>query len=72
MATTRKKKPSPKPPSDKAAEEKFNRDLLIRGEAAPLDSSGKLPLDATHEIVETKTKDGTKTTTIQRRRFKMF
>lgn len=71
MATTRKKKPSPKPPSDEAAEEKFNRDLLIRGEATPLDSNGKLPLDATHEIVET-IKDGKKTTTIQRRRFKMF
>jgi hypothetical protein len=68
MATTRKKRTTP---STKDAQEKFERDLRIRGEAAPLDDSGKLPLDATHEIVQEK-KDGKTTTKIQRRRFKLF
>ena len=52
-----------------SAEEKFNRDLLTRGDAAALDENGNLPLDATHEIV--KTKNGSKPV-LQRRRFKMF
>ena len=52
-----------------SAEEKFNRDLLTRGDAAALDENGKLPLDATHEIV--KTENGSKPV-LQRRRFKMF
>lgn len=53
----------------KAAEEKFTRDVLIRGEASQTDSSGNLPLDATHEIVKTKEGGLPK---IQRRRFKLF
>jgi hypothetical protein len=51
-----------------SAEEKFNRDLLTRGDAAALDENGNLPLEATHEIVKT-SKDST---VLQRRRFKMF
>ena len=51
------------------AEEKFNRDLLTRGDAAALDEDGSLPLDATHEIVTT-AKDSKPV--LQRRRFKMF
>jgi hypothetical protein len=82
MATTKKAKrrrPAPKSkdlaaaftPDVKTAEEKFNRDLLTRGEAAVLDENGKLPLDATHEILTTgKGKDLQRT--IQRRRLKMF
>jgi hypothetical protein len=62
---------APRPPGAGAAAEKFTRDLLIRGEAAPLDENGKLPLDATHEIV--KGKDGhSPATKIVRRRFKMY
>ena len=72
MTSRKKKKAAPKPPSEAEAAKKFERDLQIRGEAAPLDADGKLPLDATHEIVESTTKDGRKTTTIQRRRFKLF
>jgi len=68
MATTRKKRTTT---SANDAQEKFESDLRIRGEAAPLDPNGKLPLDATHEIVEEK-KDGKTTAKIQRRRFKMF
>jgi hypothetical protein len=64
----RKKKEEPPPPSDEAAKKKFERDLLIRGEAAPVDEEGKLPLDATHEVVETK--EGEQK--IVRRRFKIF
>jgi hypothetical protein len=54
-----------------AAEEKFKRDVLIRGEAAPLDPDGKLPLNATHEIVAEDPKDPTKAK-IVRRRFKLY
>jgi hypothetical protein len=62
---------APLPARADAAAEKFTRDLLIRGEAAPLDENGKLPLDATHEIV--KEKDGhSSTTKIVRRRFKLY
>ena len=52
-----------------AAKAKFERDLQIRGEALPLDKSGHLPLDATHEIVHGGEGEGPK---IERRRFKMF
>jgi hypothetical protein len=52
-----------------SAEEKFNRDLLTRGDAAALDENGNLPLDATHEIVKTSKES---TPVLQRRRFKMF
>ena len=55
----------------KDAEEKFKQDLLTRGEAAPLDESGKLPLEATHEIIEVDKKDPGKSK-IVRRRFKLY
>ena len=54
-----------------AAEEKFKSDVLIRGEAAKLDKNGKLPLSATHEIVEENKKDPTKSK-IVRRRMKLY
>jgi hypothetical protein len=53
-----------------AAEQKFKRDLLIRGDAAPLDESGRLPLGATHEIVSGKEGEPS-TVKIVRRRFNM-
>jgi hypothetical protein len=52
-----------------AAKKKFIRDVQIRGEAARLDNKGKLPLEATHEIVKGKRGEAP---TIQRRRFKLY
>lgn len=49
------------------ASERFVNDLLVRGEAAPLDESGKLPLDATHVIKKQNGK-----TEVQRVRYKTF
>ena len=50
------------------ASKRFAADLQVRGEAAPLDEEGNLPLEATHIIK--KKPDGT--TEIKRARFKMF
>ena len=55
--------------AEDAAEKKFVEDTLIRGEAAEADETGKLPPDATHEIVEEKEGE---LPTIKRRRFKAF
>jgi hypothetical protein len=55
--------------TDEAAERKFVEDTLIRGEAAKPDEAGKLPPDATHEIVE---EHEGEPPTIRRRRFKAF
>jgi hypothetical protein len=67
------KTPAGTPESTKAAEEaaerKFVEDTLIRGEAAEPDEKGKLPPDATHEIVE---EHEGEPPTIKRRRFKAF
>ena len=52
-----------------AAAEKFERDLLIRGEAMHRKEGGRLPLDATHEIVEGDEGEHPK---IERRRFKLW
>jgi hypothetical protein len=41
-----------KTPDEKAAAERFVKDVLTRGEAAKPDEHGKLPSGATHEIVE--------------------
>ncbi|HEY0383684.1 MAG TPA: hypothetical protein VGC72_15945 [Candidatus Elarobacter sp.] len=59
------------PPSadEKAAQDAFERGLLERGEAAPLDKDGRLPPDATHEIVPD---DEGGESRIERRRFKLF
>ena len=56
---------------DKAqeAQKKFVRDLQIRGEAGRVGTGGRLPLDATHEIVEGKSGEAP---IIHRRRFKLF
>ena len=51
------------------AERKFVEDTLIRGEAAEADEKGKLPPEATHEIVE---EHEGEPPTIKRRRFKAF
>lgn len=55
--------------AEDAAEKKFVEDTLIRGEAAEADEKGKLPPDATHEIVE---EHEGEPPTIKRRRFKAF
>jgi hypothetical protein len=52
-----------------AAAEKFERDLLIRGDAARREEGHPLPLDATHEIVEEAEGERPK---IERRRFKLW
>lgn len=52
-----------------AAAEKFERDLLIRGDAAHRKEGHPLPLDATHEIVEEAEGERPK---IERRRFKLW
>jgi hypothetical protein len=58
----------PPPSAEQAAEEKFTRDLVIRGDAAERDETGALPLSATHEIV--KDPDGGAPRVV-RRRFKL-
>jgi len=70
---TKKRAARKRPPSSAAAaaEEKFTQDVLTRGEAARPTAEGKLPLSATHEIVEEDPKDPTKTK-IVRRRFKLY
>jgi hypothetical protein len=55
--------------TEEAAERKFVEDTLIRGEAVELDEKGKLPPDATHEIVEGHEGEPP---TLKRRRFKAF
>jgi hypothetical protein len=74
MAARKSKKPAAPtaPPAPEAAKKKFERDLMIRGDAAPLDEKGKLPLDATHEIVKEKNEKGETEEKIVRRRFKLF
>ena len=54
---------------EETAERKFVEDTLIRGEAAEPDEEGKLPSDATHEIVEEHEGDLPE---IRRRRFRLF
>jgi hypothetical protein len=51
------------------AQDRFVNDLLVRGEAAKLDSTGKLPLDATH-VIEKDNPDGT--AVVRRLRYKLF
>ena len=51
------------------ASDRYEADLVTRGEAQQLDDQGKLPLDATHAIVG-KDKDGKPT--IRRARFKAY
>jgi hypothetical protein len=74
--TSKKKKSSSKvqlaatrPPAT-SAEERFKRDLLVRGEAALPDEHGRLPSEATHEIVEGG-EDG-ELPEIKRRLYKIF
>jgi hypothetical protein len=55
--------------AEDAAERKFVEDTLIRGEASEADEEGKLPPDATHEIVE---EHEGELPTIKRRRFKAY
>jgi hypothetical protein len=52
-----------------AASQRFVGDLLVRGEAAPRDSQGKVPLHATH-VIKGKKPDGTPE--VKRIRFKAF
>ncbi len=71
--TKKREKAKRAPRSDEqAAAKKFTRDLLIRGEAQRPGADGKLPLEATHEIVgESKNSDGV-SPTLKRRRFKLW
>jgi hypothetical protein len=55
--------------SSAKSETKFVDDLLIRGEAARQDESGKLPLDATH-VIEGTNPDGS--VQVKRVRLKAF
>ena len=52
-----------------AGQERFVRDLLVRGEAQKPDRGGKLPGDATHAITK---KDKTGNVEVKRARFKYF
>ena len=66
-ASTRTKAKTPvtaRPPGDP----RFVADVIIRGEAASITSSGKLPAGATHVI----TGGAADTATIKRARFKAF
>jgi hypothetical protein len=56
-------------PSSDAASQRFVGDLLVRGEAAPRDSQGNVPLRATH-VIRGKKPDGTPD--VKRIRFKVF
>jgi hypothetical protein len=70
-AKPKAKRAAQQPPpatAEQAAEQKFTRDLLIRGDAAEADEHGKLPLAATHEIVS----DADEPPRVERRRFKLF
>jgi hypothetical protein len=62
-------KATPKKGEDNPPEQRFVKDLLVRGEAAKLDSEGKLPLNATH-VIEKENQDGT--ATVRRVRYKLF
>ena len=66
-ASARRKSAAPadaQPPADP----RFVRDVIVRGEAASLTPSGKLPPGATHVI----TGGAADTATIKRARFKAF
>lgn len=52
-----------------SATDRFVKDLLVRGDAATRDSSGKVPLDATH-VIESPNEDGT--AVVKRVRYKLF
>lgn len=54
---------------DDQASKRFVEDLQVRGEAAPLNAEGKLPLHATH-IIKSKKADGS--VQVKRARFKLF
>jgi hypothetical protein len=51
------------------AEDRFVKDLLVRGEAAKLTPDGKLPQRATH-VIASENKDGS--AVVRRARFKLF
>jgi hypothetical protein len=65
---TRKRTPAPAIPEPSSGpEQRYVRDLLVRGEAARPMPSGKLPKGATHAIVD----DGAQVT-VKRARFKLY
>ena len=67
---SKKSVPSPAPTDSKdvAPKDRFVEDLAVRGEAAELDKTGKLPPTATHVITKTNP-DGT--IEVKRARFKL-
>jgi hypothetical protein len=70
-ARAKKAAPRAQSAAEVQAEERFTRDLLVRGEAACPDEEGRLPSEATHEIVKGSGKDG-KLPKVKRRLFKMY
>ena len=65
-------KPSPaKQARDIKTEERFKRDLIVRGEAAYPDEQGRLPSEATHEIVRGTEREG-ELPEVKRRLYKIF
>ena len=64
-----RRKPVPGAVGSDSASKRFVNDLLVRGEAAQLDSNGKLPLEATH-VITRQDKDGA--TTVRRARYKLW
>ena len=55
-------------PGGATPEDLFTKGLIVRGEALPVDQSGKLPNEATH-VVET---DERGEMTVRRERFKLY
>ena len=68
-ATPRRAPKKPAKARKSPEEDRFARDLLVRGEAAKPDEKGKLPPDATHVITK-ENPDGT--AEVRRVRFKLF
>ncbi len=65
----------PTPEEVAAAEEKFTRDVVTRGEAVEPDAAGKLPPGATHEVVKPRRGGqgaAADLPTIRRKRFSSF
>jgi hypothetical protein len=72
-ASVSSKKPQPvaslPEQGDKTASDRFVKDLLVRGDAAPLTPDGKLPSHATH-VIKKRKDDGT--AEVERVRYKLF
>jgi hypothetical protein len=65
---TKAKPAAPFAPGGASPEDLFTKGLIVRGEAVPVDESGKLPNQATH-VLET---DDSGEVTVRRERFKLY